>query len=275
MENKEILVSAIITTHNRADLLPRALKSVLAQTYQPIEIIVVDDASEDNTEKVIRKFQKKHDIRYIKNETSQGPAKTRNIGIEAATGKFIAGLDDDDEWHPERIAEMVGAYSDEYAFVTTDTTMRFPNGKAVWRKKKNIDLQTLLFTNQVGNQVLVRRDRMLKVGGFDTEMTAVEDYDLWVRLCAAYGTVRNVQKSLQTIYMDHQKERVTDREFKGYVEFYNKHKHQLSRAQRKYQLFKIRRAQGKPVKISEFIACVPVFRILDELKSLIAKKIWN
>lgn len=275
MKKSKPLVSAIITTHNRADLLPRALKSVLGQTYNPLEIVVVDDASTDNTEEVVRGFQQKHEIRYIKNDTSQGPAETRNIGIRAATGKFVAGLDDDDEWHRDRVAEMVKAYSDEYSFVTTDTTMKFPNGQADWRKKKVIDLQTLLFTNQVGNQVLVLRDRMLEVGGFDTEMSAVEDYDLWVRLCAVYGPVRNVQQPLQTIYMDHQKERVTDREFKGYVEFYNKHKYRLNRAQRKYQLFKIRRAQGKPVDVAEFISWVPPFRYFDELKTLIAKRIWN
>ena len=275
MEDDNPLVSAIITTHNRADLLPRALQSVLAQTYSPLEIIVVDDASSDNTEEVVRDFQEENDIRYIKNDTSQGPAETRNIGIRASTGTFIAGLDDDDEWHGDRIAEMVRAYSDEYSFVTTDTTMKFPNGQADWKKKKIIDLETLLFTNQVGNQVLVRRDRMLEVGGFDTEMSAVEDYDLWVRLSAAYGPVRNVQKPLQTIYMDHQKARVTDREFRGYVEFYNKHKARLSRAQKKYQMYKIRRAQGKPMGIREFISCVPRFRYFDELKNLIAQKIWG
>lgn len=275
MKHESPLVSAIITTHNRADLLPRALKSVIAQTYSPLEIIVVDDASTDNTEEVIRDFQKDHDIRYIKNKTSQGPARTRNIGIEAASGKFIAGLDDDDKWHRERIAEMVSAYSDDYSFVTSDTIMKFPNGEARWRKKKVIDLSTLLYTNQVGNQILVRRDRILDVGGFDTEMTSVEDYDLWVRLCIAYGPVRNVQQSLQTIYIDHQKERVTDREFIGYLEFYNKHKDRMNRAQRKYQLFNIRRSQGKPIKVSEFISHVPIFRYFDEIKKLIGKNIWN
>lgn len=269
------LVSAIITTHNRADLLPRALKSVIAQTYSPLEIIVVDDASTDNTEAVIRDFQKEHDIEYIQNELSKGPARTRNIGIEAATGKFIAGLDDDDKWHPERVAEMMSAYSDDYSFVTSDTIMKFPNGEARWRKNKVIDLSILLFTNQVGNQILVRRERMLEVNGFDTEMTSVEDYDLWVRLCSAYGPVHNVQKPLQTIYFDHQKERVTDREFKGYLEFYNKHKHRMNKPQRKYQLFNIRRSQGKPVKVCEFISHVPFFRYLDEIKKFIAQKIWN
>ena len=275
MEDEKPLISAIITTHNRADLLPRALESVLAQTYSPLEIIVVDDASSDNTEEVVRDFQQEHDIRYIKNDTSRGPAEARNIGIRAATGKFIAGLDDDDEWHKARITEMVQVHSDEYAFVTTDTTMKFPNGQADWKKKKVIDLETLLFTNQVGNQVLAHRDRMLEVGGFDAEMSAVEDYDLWVRLCASYGPIRNVQKPLQTIYMDHQKARVTDREFRGYVEFYNKHKHRLSRAQKKYQMYKIRRAQRKPMGIGEFISCVPRFRYIDELKNVIAQKIWG
>lgn len=275
MEDEKPLVSAIITTHNREELLPRALRSVLAQTYTPLEIIIVDDASTDNTEEVVRNFQQEHDIRYIRNERSRGPAEARNIGIEAAGGTFVAGLDDDDEWHKDRITEMLRAYSEEYSFVTSDTLMKFSNVEAEWNKKKVIDLQTLLFTNQVGNQVLVRRDRMMEVDGFDTELEAVEDYDLWVRLCAHFGPVRNVQQPLQTIYMDHQKERVTDREFKGYVQFYNKHKHRFNRAQRKYQLFNIRRAQGKPMGVVEFILWVPPFRYWDELKKAVAKNIWG
>ncbi len=260
------LVSAVIPTHNRANLLPRSLESVIHQSYSPIEIIVVDDASTDDTEQVVREYQKKYDIRYLKNENACRAAASRNRGIEAAKGAFIAGLDDDDEWHKDRIWELLKAYSDDFAFVTSDVTMIYPRGRFVWKKRKIIRLNTLLLTNQVGNQVLVKRDRLLEAGGFDTTLDAVEDYDLWVRLCAKYGPVRNVQQSLQKIYTDHTGERITDRSFKGFLQFYQKHKSIMNRAQRKYQLYRLRRLQNKGVSFLDIPVWVPPALYGKEIK---------
>lgn len=263
------LVSAIITTHNRADLLPRALDSVIVQSYENIEIIVVDDGSTDGTEEVVRRYQQDVTLNYIRLKKSVGACKARNKGIETASGEFVAGLDDDDKWHKDRIKELVAAYNDNYAAVTSDTVMVYKDGQARWKKKKHIDLDTLLYTNQVGNQVLVRRDRMMSVGGFDPQLEAAQDYDLWIRLSQKFGPIRNVQKLLQTIYMDHEENRITSRSsFKGYFQFYKKHKQKFNRGQRKYQLYKIRRAQGKPESINEFISCVPVFRYWKEVKRI-------
>jgi glycosyltransferase involved in cell wall biosynthesis len=270
------LVTAIVTTHNRADLLPRALDSVVNQTYSFIELIVVDDGSKDNTEDVIRQYQDKADLVYIRNEQSIGACRARNKGIEAANGEFIAGLDDDDEWHKDRISELIDAYSDDYSCITSNTKMVYPRAEAIWKKKKVIDLNTLLFTNQVGNQVLVRRDRMLKAKGFDPHLVAAQDYDLWIRLCAAYGPIRNVQKPLQSVFMNHQENRITDQSsFKGYLQFYQKHKHRMNREQRKYQLYKIRRAQGKPEGVGEFLNYVPRQRYFKEVKRFIADWLWK
>ncbi len=303
MTSSNPLVSAIITTHNRADLLPRAIDSVIVQTYKNIELIVVDDGSTDETPEVIQKYKKQYQLspptggrgaglpaeasaqagvgrrmplRYIRNEKSLGAPAARNKGIEAATGEFIAGLDDDDEWRRDRISELVAAYSDTYSCVTSDTKMIYSKGEAVWKKKKVIDLETLLYTNQVGNQVLVRRDRLLEIGGFDENLFAAQDYDLWIRLCVAYGPVRNVQKPLQNIYMDHQGERITEHSsFEGYLQFYNKHKHRMNKKQRKYQLYKIRRAQGKPDDFREFLNFIPSRRYFKELKRMLADWWWK
>lgn len=268
MAASQPLVSAIITTHNREDLLPRALDSVIAQSYQNIEIIVVDDGSVDKTPELIKKYQQKVPIKYIRLEHSIGAPRARNKGIEAAEGDFVAGLDDDDKWHEDRIRELMAAHSDKFSCITSDTIMVFPGYEAPWKKKKVIDFNTLLYTNQVGNQVMVRRDRLLEVGGFDVNLIASQDYDLWVRLCAEYGSIRNVQKPLQTVYMDHQSERITDQSWRGYLQFYQKHKHRMNRKQRKYKLYNIRRAQGKPESIIEFISCVPVFRYWKEVKRI-------
>ncbi len=270
------LVSAVIPTHNRSALLLRALQSVVSQSYSPIEIIVVDDGSTDNTESAVKNFQQNYSLQYIKNEISQGASKARNKGVEAANGELIAGLDDDDEWHEDRITELFASYSDEYACITSDTKMIFPKGEAIWKKKEVIDLETLLFTNQVGNQVLVKRERLLEAGGFDCNLKAAQDYDLWIRLCAKYGAIRNIQKPLQTIYMNHESHRITGQSsFEGYLQFYQKHKHRMNRAQRKYQLYNIRRTQGKQERISEFFMCVPRWRYLKEIKRMLAGEIWK
>lgn len=270
------LVTAIIPTKNRADLLERALISVFNQTYKNIEVIVVNDGSSDQTSDLLTEYKEKTDTRLlvIENERSVGAAQARNQAVEGASGAFIAGLDDDDSWHEQRITELLDAYSDRYSCVTSDTIMAYPNFELAWEKKKIIDLDTLLYTNQVGNQVLVRKDRLIEVGGYDTNLSAAQDYDLWVRLCEAFGPIRNVQKPLQTVYMNHQGERITERSAaEGYLQFYQKHKHRMNTKQRKYQLYKIRRAQQKPESLTEFISYVPEFRYWKEIKRIIMDKL--
>lgn len=276
MNESAPLVTAVITTQNRAELLPRAIDSVAVQSYENMEIVIVDDGSTDRTPAVIEEYQERIAIKYIRLDKSVGAPRARNRGIKEASGVFVAGLDDDDKWHKDRIKDLVKAHSDSYACVTSDTVMVYPKGEAIWQKKKLIDLNTLLYTNQVGNQVLVRRDRVIEVGGFDPDLDAAQDYDLWVRLCDAYGAIRNVQKPLQTIYMDREKGRITGTSsFRGYLQFYNKHKHRFNKDQRKYQLYNIRRTQAKPLSIGEFFSLVPRYRYWSEFKNIVASLIWK
>lgn len=268
------LVSAIITTHNRADLLPRALDSVIAQTYENLEIVVVDDGSTDRTTEIVDHYREHISLKYIRLGKSLGAPRARNKGIEAANGVFVAGLDDDDAWTENRIEKLVETYDDTFAFLTTDVRMMHRKGAPVWKKPEVITLDDLLYSNYVGNQGLIKKERLITVGGFDESLTAAQDYDLWIRLAAKFGPVKNVQKPLQTIYMDHQSERITDRSaFEGYLQFYKKHKQRMNAPQRKYQLYKIRRVQGKPESIHEFISCVPAFRYWKEVKRFVLDKV--
>jgi glycosyltransferase involved in cell wall biosynthesis len=275
MSDKNPLVSAIIPTKNRAKMLGRALQSIVNQTYQPLEIIVVDDGSTDQTEAVVKGF--KQGIKYLKNERSKGAGAARNRGVEAANGVFIAGLDDDDEWHPERIEQSVRNYEGRFSCVTSDVTFQYPKRSAVWHKQRIITLDDLLYSNQVGNQVLVERERLLELGGFDEQFKAAQDYDLWVRLCERFGPVKNVRKPLQIIHQEHEKDRISNSssQLSGYLAFYNKHKHRMNKSQQKYQLYNIRRIQGKQKGLPELVKWVPPAWYFKEVKRWLANNLLN
>lgn len=266
------LVSAIITTKNRAEFLPRAIDSVLNQTYQNIELIVVDDGSEDRTPNVIAGYQKNHSIILIRNEKSVGACRARNQGIERAQGEFVAGLDDDDEWHADRISKLLKNYDDSFACITSNDRMVSSDGSVVWHKKPVIMLDDLLYSNQVGNQVVVKRNRLLKVGGFDESLVAAQDYDLWIRLCEKFGPIKTVQKTLQNIYRDNAADRISNpkTQLGGYLEVYKKHQAKMNYNQKKYHLYNIRLAQGKISSILELISWVPRKRLWKEVKRWIA-----
>lgn len=272
--NSQLLVTAIITTKNRSDLLPRAIDSVLNQTYEHIEIIVVDDGSTDETPAVIKEYQKKNSIILIRNEESVGACQARNQGIERASGEFIAGLDDDDEWHPERISLLLKNYNDSFACITSNDKMVSSNRSVTWQKKKLISLNDLLYSNAVGNQVLVKKNRVLEVDGFDESLQAAQDYDLWLRLCERFGPIKVVQKPLQNIYHDPSIERISNpkKQLEGYLAVYQKHKSKMNRDQRKYHLYNIRVAQGKISSIFELFGWVPRKRIWKEIKRWIAER---
>lgn len=273
----EPLVSAVITTKNRADLLPRALESVHRQSYSNIEIVVVDDGSTDDTAEVLKEFAAKHAIVQIHNEISQGACRARNQGIEAASGEFIAGLDDDDQWYPQRVKLLLEAYRDDFSCVTSDVELVYPNRTITWKKEKLITYNDLLYSNQVGNQVLVKKERLQAVGGFDESLAAAQDYDLWLRLSKAFGPVRNINKPLQKIYMQHGSGQITNTktQLDGYLSFYEKHKAEMNFAQRRYQLFNIRRAQGKVTSFGEIFSWVPSSFWMKEIKRhLAARLLW-
>lgn len=272
--NSQPLVSAIITTKNRSDLLPRAIDSVLNQTFGNIELIVIDDGSMDETQDVIVEYQEKHSIISIRNEESVGACRARNQGIEKASGEYISGLDDDDEWHLERISILLYNYDDSFACITSNDRMITSNRSIVWHKKKIITFDDLLYSNQVGNQVLVKRNRILKIGGFDETLDAAQDYDLWIRLCEKFGPIKIVQKPLQNIYQEPSVHRISNpkTQLEGYLSVYKKHRSKMNRDQRKYHLYNIRLAQGKVSSLFELIGWVPQQRLWKEMKRWIADR---
>jgi glycosyltransferase involved in cell wall biosynthesis len=253
------LVSAIIPTHNRADLLPRAIGSVLSQTYGHIEIIVVDDGSCDETEGLVKKMMARHEnIRYLKHSAPKGACAARNYGIREARGEFVAGLDDDDEWLPERIEKLLGSFRDEYAYICSRDWIVYPDRTEQRAEKREITLDEMLYENVTGNQILTRRERFLAVGGFDERLTSGQDYDMWLRLLAKYGSAHMLPEPLQRVYRDHRGERVSASrgKIKGDWLLYNKYKSAMTRSQRRVRLIELKRLKGRSPHLAELFGII-------------------
>lgn len=136
---KNPTVSVIIPTHNRANLIGKAIDSVLDQTCQDFEIIVIDDGSTDNTAEIVKGFDD-FKIHYISHELNRGTSAARNTGIKASRGEYIALLDSDDEWLPEKLDRQVEVLQDEpseVGVVYSDVLYIDENGKNMNRKLCN------------------------------------------------------------------------------------------------------------------------------------------
>ncbi len=266
-ENPQPLVTAYIPTCNRADTLLRALQSVAEQTWENLEIIVVDDASEDNTPDVLAEFSEKHAVTIIRNQTPKGAAASRNIAIEQAKGEFVAGLDDDDFWRPKRVEYLLDGFTEGISGVCSNDRMIFGEREAVWKKKETITLQDLLFYNQVGNQVLTRKEYILEVGGYDESLPAAQDYDLWIRLAHDFGPIKCVPHTLQVVNMSDDRESITtsDNQIEGYRACFEKHRHKMNKEQEKYQQYRIRMAAGENVSWLQMFRSVPSQLLVKEI----------
>lgn len=183
-------VSVVVPTRNRADLLPVAIRSALGQTFSDLEIIIVDDASEDATPEVAARFADPR-IRSLRLSTRSGGAAARNAGIRAAHAEVIAFLDDDDEWLPEKTALQLdllrGSAAEVGAVYSSYTVVERATGRVLGRKaaQRRGDLSAdLLERNVIGgtSSVIVRRHCLERVGLFDERLPSFQDYDLWIRL---------------------------------------------------------------------------------------------
>lgn len=189
-----ILVSAIITTHNRSELLERAIHSVNNQTYKNIELIVVDDASEEDHKVKNKALTKDATYHYI--EHSKGGNYARNVGIELSSGKLVAFLDDDDAWHPTKIEKQVALYNESHFEVIGCGSNRIveKNGKNLFsssnfRKGFNgKDFSEIIFIGPrfLSSELVITKDALTCVGCFDVTLKAWQDYELLIRLSEKY-----------------------------------------------------------------------------------------
>lgn len=187
-------VSVILPTYNRAKILTKAMESVLAQTYEDLELLVVDDGSTDNTEETVHELQDSR-IRYLYTKLNRGAASARNYGITHASpdAEYIAFEDSDDFWHKDKLEKQMKelAAHPEAGFCYHKICYDMGNGyqailpdeRMPLGKKRGEIYAQLLYDNLVDcPSMLIRRDVLEKAGYFDEILKALEDYDLALRL---------------------------------------------------------------------------------------------
>jgi len=197
MENvkSEPKVSVVIPTYNRASLLGKALESVLSQTFQDLEIIVVDDGSTDETPKILNDWRKREPrLVVLRNEKNLGQRfnfpKVLNRGLKITRGKYVARLDDDDTWEDRtKLAEQVAFLESHPDHVAVGTRMIVVDeaGKEVYRflpRESDPEIrEAALFSKPIAHPTAVfRRDTAIGAGLYDENFPFAEDWDLWLRL---------------------------------------------------------------------------------------------
>ena len=187
-------VAVIIPTYNRANVIACALRSVLNQTYKKLEVIVVDDGSTDDTQRVVESFADPR-VSYFRCETNLGATAARNLGIKKSTAEFIAFQDSDDEWLCEKLEKQMAVFAQAGAnvgvvysgFFRVDGKMATYYPPDTVLKKSGDILESLLRSNFVTTQAaVVRRECFLSSGMFDERLPRFQDWELFIRLAKRY-----------------------------------------------------------------------------------------
>ncbi|MBD5545732.1 MAG: glycosyltransferase [Lachnospiraceae bacterium] len=188
-------VSVVIPTYNRSTLIERSINSVLQQTYENLEIIVVDDGSTDDTEAVVNSISDSR-IRYIKLPVNSGAANARNVGVDYATGSLIAFQDSDDYWRPQKLEKQM-AYWREHPefqmiycqynyFRQNRAPVKVPDDELGGAREGEI-FEYLLVQNVIGTPtMLINRECFFACGGFDVTFDSIEDWEFVIRFSKKY-----------------------------------------------------------------------------------------
>ncbi len=218
------MISAVITTCKRApDMVLRAVNSILAQTYHNIEIIVIDDSPDDymyrsKVRSVIEKCAEENTdigIYYIPHKRNMGACAARNTGMNHAKGEYIAYLDDDDEWLPEKLEKQFSKIQETKAalvycgyYCKNEGTSKLIERNTEYHRGRVF--KELLYQNFVGSTSfpLINLACLKSIGGFDIQMQSAQDADAWLRISKTYE-IECVEEPL-IIYHEHGGEQITN-----------------------------------------------------------------
>ncbi|WP_436906601.1 glycosyltransferase [Halosimplex marinum] len=188
-------VSVVLPTYDRCETIGRAVRSVLEQTVEDLELIVVDGGSTDGTERVVGEIDDDR-LRFVR-EPDDGPSEARNRGIDLASGAYIAFQDSDDVWEPSKLEKQldrfeaggadVGVVYTAFRRELRDGTEQYvPRTDEVGRTSGDIHRQLLEMNLVTASTALVRRECFRELGGFDETLPSMEDWELWIRLSEEY-----------------------------------------------------------------------------------------
>jgi glycosyltransferase involved in cell wall biosynthesis len=228
------MVSIVIPTYNRPDLLDRLLTSITRQTFKEFEVIVVDDNSPNfgEYELLIKKYQDLFsEFAFLSNETNRGAPHSRNRGILTAKYDLIALVDDDDEWLPIKLERQVGIFNRSDAkvgIVYTWTDAVNENNEIVYCYRSDIEgnaIREILSECYIPSpSVMVRKQAIIEAGLFDESFPSCQDWDMWTRILEQNYECR-VIKQVVTIYYKHSRESIgtSKSALQGYAKYYRKH----------------------------------------------------
>jgi glycosyltransferase involved in cell wall biosynthesis len=236
------LLSVILPTFERAARLEGAMQSVLDQTERDLELLVIDDGSKDRTPQVVeRAAEKDPRVHGIRKEASSGPSAARNAGIARAEGEFLAFIDDDDRWLPQKTAvqlEYLRTHPNVAAvFCRYERLDERKNRTWIFRTPTTYSKRALLWSNFAGSPSLgiVRRSLLNPDQRFDESLPPCEDWDYWIA-CAERGEVVTLPEVLCRIVFHGEAQSAFDRErqSRGVSRFLEKHAGTMSPACRAY-----------------------------------------
>jgi glycosyltransferase involved in cell wall biosynthesis len=242
-ENPQIesapLVSVYLPTRNRRGLLEEAVQSVIDQSFREFELLIVDDGSDDDTDRFLR-VAATHDprIRTFRFEQPRGAPAARNLAIANARGRFISGIDDDDLMLPERLEQLLNADPSKWSLVCSGLLLEKSGvRRPLNARRRIININDIYHYNMVGNQAMMLTERARAIGGFDETFVASQDYDFWTRSIEYFGPALRLSTPTYVMRMTVAEHRIThsSRFAEGARQYTAKHGSKMNSAQRRSQ----------------------------------------
>ncbi|GAB3093053.1 glycosyltransferase [Aestuariicella hydrocarbonica] len=271
------LVTVYIPTRGDSPLLRRAVESVMAQTYQNIEIIIVVDSDIYNIDKYLAGIGKSS-YRCFFHGRIKGANAARNLAVESSAGQYITGLDDDDYFLPDRVENLLENYSPELAFVCSDEILEFDNKERKFTKyrKEKIQLEDMLLENCATNQVFTETYKFKEVGLFDPNLPACQDYDMWMKLILKYKVAIRTANPSMVVDKSLMRPRISNQSKKldGFKVFFERYKPYMNRRQIKRQRMRLVLAEKERINIRDFVKYTTLQTFFGDFKRLFGRKSW-
>lgn len=272
------LVSVVIPSRNRRARLERALASVWAQTLGDFEVIVVDDASDDGTQQALANIAASEPrLRTIRHDAPRGGAGARNTGIAAARGEFVAFLDDDDVWLPEKLARQVAVLraNPQASAVSASFVIDAGGGRRLAKiLHPPRDADEIIHANHLGGASVccTTRAALERIGGFDPTLRSAQDWDLWIKL-NDLGPVLVCPEPL-VVYHTHEGARITGNPvavYTGRRRVFVRYRGRMSAAARGTQIRELlycRKVMLKSGRLAELVGLFGLMRYTGMVKGV-------